>query len=253
VTPQSPGVATAIEFTHRVMTGIDLPLVVGLVWWAWRAFPRGHAVRLGAALSGVFLLTEALIGAALVKLDHVASNASSARGWSLSTHLINTMTLLACLALTAWWSTGKPRIRVRGREGWLAVVSLAAVLVLGITGAIAALGDTLFPAASLAEGLAQDWDSSSNLFVRLRGLHPVLAAGVAVWLVIYAIGGAARAPEIRRLAWIVTGLVAVQTAAGIVNLLLLAPVWMQILHLLLADLVWISLVLLCAERVTSKV
>ena len=38
-----------------------------------------------------------------------------------------------------------------------------------------------------------------------------------------------------------------QLCAGALNLLLLAPVWMQITHLLLADLVWIALVLLAVE------
>jgi heme A synthase len=37
-----------------------------------------------------------------------------------------------------------------------------------------------------------------------------------------------------------------QLLAGLANFLLQAPVWMQIVHLLIADLLWISLVLLCA-------
>jgi heme A synthase len=36
----------------------------------------------------------------------------------------------------------------------------------------------------------------------------------------------------------------VQLVAGFVNVLLLAPVWMQIVHLLLADTLWITYVLL---------
>src|SRR5262249_56407841 len=115
------------------MTGIDGPLIVILVVWAFRAFPRSHPVRLGATLSAIFLVTEALIGAALVKLEHVAQNPSSARAWSLSTHLINTLTLLACLALTAWWAGGKPALRIRGRDAWLAAATLATGIRLGIS------------------------------------------------------------------------------------------------------------------------
>src|ERR1044071_4013704 len=76
VTPHSPAIATLIEFTHRATSGISLALVGLLVVWAFRAYPRRHRVRLGAALSLVFLLTEALIGAALVLLEHVAKNTS---------------------------------------------------------------------------------------------------------------------------------------------------------------------------------
>jgi heme A synthase len=247
ITPHSPGAQTIIEFTHRAMSGIDVALVALLVVWAFRAFPRYHPARLGATLSGIFLFSEALIGAALVKLEHVARNASTARGYSLSTHLLNTLTLLACLTLTAWWGSGKPRLRIRGREGCLAAISVALVAVLGISGAIAALGDTLFPARSLAEGFAQDMDPAANIFLRLRLLHPMIAALVAAWLIFYA----ATSRAARRPALVMGAALLLQLGAGILNWLLLAPIWMQMLHLLVADLLWISLVLLCAARLTK--
>lgn len=253
VTPHSPSVATLIEFTHRATSGpIDIALVALLLVWAFRAFPRRNPVRLGASLSMVFLLTEALIGAALVLLGHVEKNASVTRAYSLSTHLINTLTLLACLTLTAWWASGRPALSPRRRSAWLAGLSLAAVAILGVSGAIAALGDTLFPAHSLAAGLAQDWDPSANIFLRLRGLHPLIAAGAGAWLLFYAISSASRRPEVRSRAWILVACVCAQILAGALNLLLLAPIWMQMVHLLLADLLWISLVLLCASMLAAR-
>jgi len=240
VTPTSASVKTLIEFTHRAMTGLDVPLVALLVIWACRVFPWRHPVRLSAMLSAVFLVTEALIGAALVKLQHVARNADA---YTLSTHLVNTLTLLACFTLTAWWGTGKPLVRVSGRAAWLAAVSLGAVMLLSITGAISALGDTLFPAATLGAGLAQDFDPASSILLRLRALHPLIAAGVGTWLMSYAV---ARLREAKAAALWVIAMVWLQLLAGLVNLLLLAPVWMQLLHLLLADMLWVSLVVLCA-------
>src|ERR1700682_2434048 len=68
--PVSPSLGTIIEFTHRATSGIDLALVALLVVWAFRAFARGHPVRLGATLSAIFLMSEALLGAALVLLEH---------------------------------------------------------------------------------------------------------------------------------------------------------------------------------------
>jgi heme A synthase len=250
-TPHSASAATIIEFTHRVTSGLDLVLVALLVVWAFRRFPRPHPVRLGATLSALFLITEALIGAALVLLEHVAKNASVSRAYSLSTHLVNTLTLLACLTLTAWWSTERvgqavPPALPRGRAVWMAGVSLASVIVLGVSGAIAALGDTLFPASSLAAGLAQDLDPAAHIFLRLRLFHPVMAAAVGAWLLFYAVSTASRRPDVAGRAWSLTALLGAQVVAGVVNLLLLAPVWMQIVHLLLADLLWIALVLLSA-------
>jgi len=251
VTPHSPTMATIIEFTHRVTSGIDLVLVAALVWWAFRAFPRLHPTRLGATLSGIFLLTEALIGAMLVKLEHVANNPSVYRGISLTTHLINTLTLLACLTLTVWWGSGRPRLRVAGRPAVLAAISLGVVMLMGITGVIAALGDTLFPATSLAAGFAQDFEAGANIFLRLRALHPMIAGLAAAWLVFYAATAVRRGPVPHRYAMRMGAILATQLAAGVLNLLLLAPVWLQIFHLLLADLLWITLVFLCASRLAE--
>jgi heme A synthase len=244
--PRAPSLNTIVEFTHRVTSGIDLALVGLLVFWAFRAFPRRHAVRLGATFSGIFLMTEALLGAALVLLEHVAKNQSSARAYSLSAHLVNTLTLLACLTLTAWWTGGKAPVRPGGRAVWMAAFSLGVVMILGISGAIAALGDTLFPSRSLAEGWVRDFDPAANIFVRLRILHPAIAAVAGAWLVYYAVATAGRRPDLRPRAWVLLGMVAGQITAGVANLLLSAPVWMQLVHLLLADALWISLVLLCA-------
>jgi heme A synthase len=246
VLPRSPGVKTVVEFTHRLMSGMDGILVLLLLVWAFRAFPCRHAVRLGAAFSAGFLVTEALIGAALVKLEHVAQNASVGRAWSLSAHLINTLMLLACLALTAWWASGDSRPGVRGRNPWMIWPAILLVILAGISGAIAALGDTLFPASSLASGFRQDFTPAANIFLRLRLFHPVLAVTAALWLGFYAVRTTARVPEAKPYARNLLALLGLQIGAGGLNLLLLAPVWMQLLHLLLADLVWIALVLLAA-------
>ena len=252
VSPHSPPMATVIEFTHRATSGIDLMLVALLALWAFRAFPSGHPARLGATLSVIFLITEALLGAALVLLDHVAKNASGARGYSLSTHLINTLTLLACLTLTAWWGMGRPRVRVDGRAAGLAGISLFVVMLMGVTGAIAALGDTLYPPSSLAAGIAQDLEPGANVFVRLRAVHPTIASLAAVWLMFYAALAGARGGLAERYAWRLGVIIALQIAAGVINLVLLAPVWLQITHLLLAYLLWITLVLLCATMLSVE-
>jgi heme A synthase len=255
LTQHSPSAATIIEFTHRATSLLDMALVALLVLWAFRAFPRQHPVRFAATLSALFLVTEALLGATLVLLQHTAKNASVTRGYSLSTHLINTLTLLACLTLTAWWSTERPApitSRPRRRSVWMAGISLASVVVLGVSGAIAALGDTLFPASSLAAGLAQDLDPAAHIFLRLRLFHPLIAAAVGAWLLFYAVSAASRRPDVAGRAWSLVALLAAQILAGVMNLLLLAPVWIQIVHLLLADLLWIMLVLLAAAMLTAS-
>jgi heme A synthase len=247
LSPAFATLATIIEFLHRATSGIDLVLVAALVFWAYREFPKGHPARLGATLSAVFLFTEALLGAALVLLEHVARNPSTSRGYSLSTHLVNTLTLIACLTLTAWWSAGRPAPHLQGKAAWAAGITLLSVMVLGVTGAIAALADTLFPAPSLASGFAQDFAPGASIFVHLRGIHPVLAVCVALWVVSYALNAANR-----KLGHTVVWLVLLQLGAGGLNMLLLTPIWLQMVHLLLAYVVWIGLVLLAASATTPS-
>ena len=245
VIPRSPSAETIIEFTHRATSGIALLAVVAMLWMAFRRFPRGHAARTGAVWSMLLMLTEAGVGASLVLLELVAGNTSSARAWWMAAHLTNTFLLLAAIALTAWWASGGRRVRVRGQglAGFLALAPLVLVLLVGMTGAITALGDTLFPKASV--GL----DSGVHFLQRLRIVHPLLAIGTAV----FALAAAARLRVLRpgrrtaRLATAASMLLGVQLAVGMLNVALLAPIHMQIIHLLVADALWLALVLLAAS------
>jgi heme A synthase len=163
-------------------------------------------------------------------------------------HLINTFILLAALAATAWLSsTAKLSVSAGNRRLLLLLsLGLAGMLVLGASGALTALGDTLFPSRSLAEGVQQDFSPTSHFLIQLRVLHPTIAVVVGVYAI--ALAGIVRMQVqeaiTQQIARVLTLGVLIQLAAGLVNLLLLAPVWMQIVHLLLADLVWIILVLL---------
>jgi heme A synthase len=253
VVPIAPRLATIIEFTHRMTSAVSLLATGWLAVWSVRRFPRDHRVRRYAFLSIVFLFAEALLGAGLVLLEFVASNASAGRAFYLSLHLVNTQFLLAALALTAWYSRDvSPDATPRSAR---VIATLPMVIVVSITGAVTALGDTLFPAASLAEGMRQDISSASSFLVRLRVLHPVLAilaAGYFVYVAMSVLRSKPR-PLTANIAMSVLVLAVAQLGAGALNITLLAPVWMQLVHLLLADLVWLSLVLLSVETPASAV
>jgi heme A synthase len=256
VIPQAPQVQTLIEFTHRLMSGLSLILVVALFVWAFRAYPKGHAARLGASLSLFFIITEALVGAGLVLFAWVATNASIGRVISTAVHLVNTFFLLAALTLTAWWGSGGERLRLRGQGSalWGLGLGLLGVILLGITGSITALGDTLFPSPSLAAGLQQDFSPTAQFLIRLRVWHPLVAITVGLYLIVASmlLVLSHPSPRTKRFAALLSGLIFLQFIAGLINLVLLAPVWMQLLHLLLADSLWIALVLLTANTFAAS-
>lgn len=256
VIPRLPQIETIVEFTHRLTSGLALVSVVLLLIWAFRVYEKKSLVRKGAVLSVVFMVIEALLGAGLVLFEHVAQNKSNMRAVSMSLHLVNTFLLLAAIALTAWWASGGMKISLK-KQGVLfpaILIGFLGMIVLGISGAIAALGDTLFPATSLTEGIMQDFSSTSHLLLRLRIIHPFLAPVVSLYLVALAVFSNLSRPNlwVKRWSFALVGLIIAQLTIGLINLFLLAPIPLQLIHLLMADLTWIALVLLSASALGQE-
>jgi len=255
VVPRLPSAETLIELSHRLSSGLALALTLLLFAWARRVYPIGHRVRLGAGAVVSLMITEALIGAVLVLFALVAHDASLKRALGTSLHLVNTFLLLAATSLTAWWASGGEPVRLwaRGALAPVLALSLLATLLVATSGALTALGDTLFPSASVASGLTQDWAAGAPMYVRLRVLHPMLAvATAAIVLVAMTLVRTLRCARAVQILSRAAGVLAVaQVALGLLDITLLAPVTMQLAHLVLADLVWIALVLTSAAAMAS--
>jgi heme A synthase len=197
-------------------------------------------------LALVFVAVEAAIGAGIVLLQLVEHNASALRAGYVALHLGNTMLLTGALTATAW--SAQPRAagwpeehRVRWSR-WLSV-GLVAMLFVSAAGAVVALGDTLFPQATLAAGLAADFDPASHALIRLRVWHPVLAVATSAYLIgVVSWSDALKAPALRQPARLLIAFIAGQLVLGAVNLLALAPLTVQMAHLLVSNLLWVALV-----------
>lgn len=256
IIPRNAQLETLIEFTHRLSSGIAFLLVFALLVWVWRVFPKGHLVRRGAIFSFIFIIIEALLGAGLVLFELVADNDSFARAISMAVHLANTFLLLGSLTLTSWWASGGEPMSLHYRRGmaWLFFFGFLGIVVLGMTGAVTALGDTLFPADSLVEGILQDTSPTAHFLIRLRVIHPLTAVLVGGYLLVVGLISVLNNPRtwVKRFSASLLVLFFVQLIAGMINLVLLAPIPMQIIHLFLADLVWVVFVLLSAVTLTSR-
>jgi heme A synthase len=246
VVPLAPRVATIIEFAHRSTSGIILLLTVALLWCAFRVFPAGHAARRAAVGSMIFVLLEAAIGAGIVLLRLVEDNASALRAGYIALHLANTLVLVGMYT----WAVFAARSRrlpwtpdlAAAREPWYRA-ALAVMIIVAAVGAIVALGDTLFPQRSFAAGLEADFDRTSHFLVRLRMWHPLVAVTFSIYVMTLitqseALDDAASRTPARLALWLILG----QIALGIVNILALAPLWLQMAHLLVSNVLWVSLV-----------
>lgn len=238
--PINPKIETIIEFTHRLTSGSSLLVFVILYFLLRRRLAKGHPTLAWANLALASFFLEAGIGALLVLKKLVAGDTSYLRAFVIALHLVNTYILLAALVGALWTIAGLSTVRpqaVATRWRWL----LGGWCLVGAIGAIVALGDTLFPAHTLLNGLQQELSATSHPLIRLRAVHPLLALTVALGTVIVAFG---RRYEGRaaRAANVLSGLVLLQVAGGVLNWVLLAPLWLQITHLALADLCWLAVV-----------
>jgi cytochrome c oxidase assembly protein subunit 15 len=243
--PHHPRLATVIEYTHRSLTGICATLVIALTGWTFYATTSGHKARRAIVASCIFLVMEALLGAVLVLRGYVENNISPGRVVMQSIHFTNTLLLLGALSLTAWFLTQRKRERAStGPDAkWIVWLAVTATILMGATGSLAALADTLFPSASVRAGLAEDFAANAPLLVRMRWVHP--AATLVGFVCVVLLTARIRTKLSRAVFWLLMA----QIVLGIADILLLAPIWMQILHLLGADLYWTALVALSASVV----
>jgi heme A synthase len=257
IVPRAPSVATLIELSHRATSGTAFFAVIALGVVTFVTTAKGHPARSAVVFAMALMLGEVLIGAAIVVLGHVALDPSLLHGVFTELHAGNTFLLLAALTLTAHHLGGGAPLRVVGRGPVIASLAQAfagVALTVG-TGAIAALGDTLFPARSLTEGFAEDLSPGAHLFLHLRTLHPVFAL-VAFAVVVSAClsirAGRTTPDKARRYATLVLVALAFQMALGLLNLWLLVPIATQLLHLASADVLFILLVLMAAHALGKE-
>ncbi|MFZ0627268.1 MAG: COX15/CtaA family protein [Acidimicrobiia bacterium] len=247
VVPNLEG-ATAVEYLHRAASGVGLVLVILLGVLVWHYVDKGSPARLGAGLAVISIVGEALIGAMIVLAEWVAEDASVARVVAVPLHLVNTLFLLASLTLTAFWLSGGRRLAPRAHPSirkWVGLGGLAIVL-LAASGAVTALADTLFP----KDGRSALVSHPAHFLTDLRVIHPILAVLAASigWYV----SGKSRSPR-PRAARLLPVMVGLMLLSGSLNIALGVPVWMQLVHLLLADALWITYVLASADALQEPV
>lgn len=246
VIPELEG-ATAVEFAHRSVSAIALILVFTLAVLVWRAVPRSHPARVGAFLAVIAIVGEALIGALIVLAEWVADDTSVARAVSVPLHLVNTFFLLTVLALTAFWLSGGRRLDLRARPDVTRIVVIGgvALLLVAATGAVTALADTLFPKTG-----GTDLSTTSHFLTDLRIVHPILALVTATagwWAAVRSGLGPSRS------AVALPVLVGLMLLTGLANIALGVPLWMQVVHLALADALWVAYVLTSAGALQASV
>ena len=247
VVPTAPSTETLIEFSHRISSGLCGIFGLAMLLWSWKRFGPGQVTG-AVALTLLFIIFEGAIGAGLVLGVLVADDDSVARAIVIALHLTNTLALTAFAAFSAWRSGHPGPTRFLPVRRFAFGLGIVLVIATSMSGAVTALGDTLFPkdvmvSSGVFAQIRDDLSASNHFLVRLRVLHPVLAvvaAGYLLWLL---------ASEARFNTWARTAmhLVGAEVAIGFLNIALAAPGWLQIVHLLAAQALWVALILSCAS------
>jgi cytochrome c oxidase assembly protein subunit 15 len=247
IVPNFSIIHTIVEFTHRVSSGLVTIGGIILLIWAFACTSKGSPIRKAAISSFAFIIVEALLGAALVLFSLVESNSSNFRALMMALHLITTFMLLASISLTAAWSSSFPIMNINKKKRKLVTIITLSIglLIIGTSGAITALGDTLFHPKYVGEGLIEDIQYKSHILKSIRIYHPILAIVISIYFILLCIKLTKNnSSKIQNnLLKIIVSLVIFQIILGFINIFLLAPIWTQLIHLFIADMLWVSSVL----------
>lgn len=252
-------VETWIELSHRTTSGLDFLGVLGLAVLAFRLAPR-HPARISAFAALALIIVEVLIGARLVLLNLVGSNMSFDRVVVMPAHLVTTSLLIGALAAASYFGSPE-RLRrdtsltphaERGLKRalrWSAAAG-ALLLLVSMTGAITALGDTVYPVRGdgTLEHLQNDHAASAHLLGKLRVVHPLLALlGVGgLWVAASRAREATQATSVQKLGFALYVGGGLALLVGVSNIWLGAPGYIQVTHLFVACLLWLGVVILTA-------
>lgn len=254
--PNFTFIHTIVEFTHRASSGVVSIGAIILLIWAFTSTTKKSPIRKAAVFSFLFIVIEAILGAALVLFALVANNSSNFRAVMMALHLVTTFMLLASISLTAAWSSHFPVMKINfNNKNLISIfIIIFGLLIVGSSGAITALGDTLFRPLYVGEGLISDIEYKGHILKSIRIYHPILAILISLYIVLICWKVTNKnSPSLQiKLFKTITLIIFLQIFLGFINIALLAPVWMQILHLFTADLIWVLAVLFCNVTLSEK-
>jgi len=251
IIPETKDPKTWVEYVHRLMSGAYGILVLFLAFKLRKIRDLSPKAYLWAKITFFFTVTESLLGAKLVLFGLVGSNDSTWRSGSMALHLINSLLLVYSTIRTysflTWGENPRnswPKTPNLSPRWWrrLPTLTLFVLLIVGVTGTIAALSNTLFPVENLMQALADDLNPQSHFLIRLRGLHPLLGLsfGVGFTVLIYLLSESLESAEVRlkTLTFQASVLCSMVTIAGALTILFHAPAWMKLTHLTFIYLFW---------------
>ena len=245
IIPELDTPSELIEFLHRSVSGVLLIITLIIFVKSFKDEVPTLQKKIIWSLT-FFVLLEALIGAVIVIYEWVGMNSSAPRIIAVPLHLVNTFGLLGAYTLLVHLTrNSKTTLNNFFDRGFK--IGLFLFLLSGATGSIAALADVIFPSESFITGLAEDFDTNSEVLTRLRILHPIVASALSLYLY-------SEANRLQNEYQVITKniklLILLGVLLGISNVISNIILPLSILHLLMADLLWILYVYKSAEKIT---
>jgi heme a synthase len=239
--PEAQQSKTWVEYTHRLMSGFYGILIFMIFYWCRKVFPSGHRARKTAFWLLIFCIIEALLGAKLVLFGLVGSNDSFYRAFVMGIHQINSLLLTGTSALL-FFTSSEQEIKMPLKFPVKAHFKFILFMVIAMTGAWAALSSTLFPSMSFSESFAKEFVLPNTPYlVKLRTLHPALAVIIGTFFSVWLYKRISRTSGFMSGVYLQTCVLwIVAMLFGFLTFLMLSPVWMKIAHLMLAHILWIS-------------
>ena len=235
IIPALTDTSELIEFSHRSVSGFLL-IVTLIIFSKTRKLHKASLVKSVTNYLTFFVIFEAIIGAVIVLFEWVGLNSSLPRIIAVPIHLVNTFGLLGSYAiLYKILEDDIQEIKSIFNKNFILISFL--FLLSGATGSITALADVLFPSASFIEGFLADFDKTSEVLTRLRILHPIISTILSIVLYLHSTRINKKYGVNVRL---LKTFVIIAVSLGVLNVLSNIVLPLSILHLAIADFLWIS-------------
>ena len=246
--PSSAAKKTWIEYAHRLMSG-SYGLWVIFLFFYTRSKIQSHRLKQWTGILFILMIIEALLGAKLVLFKLVGTNDSILRLVAMALHQINSLLLTGATFFI--YLTSKHLSEIHDprpsqssnilRSVWNQTSATLKMLAFGLllvamVGSWASLSNTLHPSDGLWEGLLKDFSDSSHYLVKLRFIHPLLASLFCFAAVTWKMNRYMENGKKQDLFF--AGAFAGAFLFGWMTLIFLAPVWMKLVHLVFAHLLW---------------
>jgi len=244
-----------VEFFHRLFGAAVVLQVASLIYLSWRWYRPDKWIFRTTVFTTVVLTIQVVLGGI-----HVIYELPRWTGW------IHTgVAMLVAGAIAVWLAVSQQAIRALGKRTaellkgtrlvlWTSIAAGASYVLL-LTGSLVTRTGASLVCPSFPNCGLEMVPGNLQTIVTIQMVHRFAAFTVAFAIILtlyYLLKNSRHDSGLRRFAWLIIALLALQFFLGISNVLLHLPMWSRVLHLGTGATIWVVMVILSVTLIRGE-